>query len=87
MSGRRFTKDICSTGRAVVGEGAGTAEDLAAADPAVEKAMAALNTLDPKELGAADLARFPRKTSLRSFVTDQIGQIDMAQSQLGFCGR
>lgn len=41
----------------------------------------------PEEMGAADLARFPRKTSLRSFVKDQIWQIDMAQSQLGCCGR
>ena len=41
----------------------------------------------PEEMGAADLARFPRKTSLRSFVNDQIWQIDMAQSQMGCCGR
>ena len=41
----------------------------------------------PEEVGAADLARFPRKTSLRSFVKDQSWQIDMAQSQLGCCGR
>ena len=41
----------------------------------------------PEEMGAADLARFPRKTSLRSFVNDQIWQIGMAQSQMGFCGR
>ena len=41
----------------------------------------------PGEMGADDLARFPRKISLRSFVKDQIWQIDMAQSQLGCCGR
>ena len=41
----------------------------------------------PGEMGADDLARFPRKMSLRSFVKDQIWQIDMAQSQLGCCGR
>ena len=41
----------------------------------------------PEEMGAADLARFPRKTSLRSFVNDQIWQLDMAQSQMGYCGR
>ena len=41
----------------------------------------------PEEVGAADLVRFPRKMSLRSFVHDHIWQIDMAQSQLGFCGR
>ena len=41
----------------------------------------------PEEMGAADLARFPLKMSLRSFVKDQIWQIDMARSELGCCGR
>ena len=41
----------------------------------------------PEEMDAAKLARFPRKMSLRSFVHNEIWQIDMAQSQLGFCGR
>ena len=40
-----------------------------------------------EEMGAADLARFPRKMLLRNFVNDQVWQIDRAQSQMGFCGR
>ena len=35
----------------------------------------------------ATCARFPRKMSLRSVAQNKIWQIDMAQSQLGFCGR
>ena len=41
----------------------------------------------PEEMDAADLARFPRKMSLRRFVQNEIWQIDMALSQLGFCWR
>ena len=41
----------------------------------------------PEEMGAADLAGFPRKTTLRNFVTGQIWQIDQAQSLTGVCGR
>ena len=41
----------------------------------------------PEEMDAADVARFPRKMSLRSLVQNVFWQIDMAQSQLGFCGR
>ena len=41
----------------------------------------------PEEMDAADLAGFPRKTTLRNFVTEQIWQIDQAQSLTGVCGR
>ena len=41
----------------------------------------------PDEMDAADMARFPRKMALRSFVKEQIWQIDRAQSQMGVCGR
>ena len=41
----------------------------------------------PEEMGAADMAGFPRKTTLRNFVTGQIWQIDQAQSLTGVCGR
>jgi len=41
----------------------------------------------PEEMGAANLAGFPRQTTLRDFVTGQIWQIDQAQSLTGVCGR
>ena len=40
-----------------------------------------------EEKNAADLARFPRKMTLRSFVKDHIWQIDETRSKLGSCGR
>ena len=41
----------------------------------------------PEEMDAADLAGFPRETTMRKFVAEQIWQIDQAQSLTGVCGR